>query len=248
MRAGVLIVGSLLWDTKNGRQEWREKRLAMHRQMRVKVPISYGRRSSTRGNTFTMTLVGDGGPLGEAILVPCAVDPIDFLDLVTEAESLWKAEQPKAPPESIAAQWGCVGVSFGAALHQSDWSQRWAAHFATRACAVPPVTADGHVNISWPVVVGDGELDRDLVLATATKAATERPKPNEIADAWVHQQGGYEQYFFENVRCGIRTPDDASIWKRIEEAKPGWLARPDYRVAVAKLRNEAICRLAEQAG
>jgi len=43
----------------------------------------------------------------------------------------------------------------------------------------------------------------------------------DAADAWLHNRG--EAYFFQNVRCGIRTPDDGAIWKRIEEHRPGWL-------------------------
>ncbi|WP_411857810.1 hypothetical protein [Roseiflexus sp.] len=64
----------------------------------------------------------------------------------------------------------------------------------------------------------------DVILATATRANTEQPTVNEIADAWI-KSCGYERYFFENVRHGIRTPEDVRIWRRIEERSPSWLGR-----------------------
>ena len=65
------------------------------------------------------------------------------------------------------------------------------------------------------------------------------PSAEEVADAWADQQDGYEQYFFKNVRNGIRTPDDSRIWHRIEERKPDWLSRDAYGPAIKILRSES---------
>ena len=86
----------------------------------------------------------------------------------------------------------------------------------------------------------DGKpADMDVILAIATKAEQRPPTAFEIADAWTSQDDGHERYFFENVRHGIRTPDDICIWRRIEEQSPRWLQECKYREAIALLRAEA---------
>ncbi|WP_196884982.1 hypothetical protein [Aureivirga sp. CE67] len=51
LTGGVLIIGSLYWDKENNRPEWREKFL-MKNDIKVKIPIRYGRKSSN--DVFTM--------------------------------------------------------------------------------------------------------------------------------------------------------------------------------------------------
>jgi len=46
LNAGILIIGSLLWDEK--RQEWRNARLDRRSQKTVAAPIRYGRLSGKR--------------------------------------------------------------------------------------------------------------------------------------------------------------------------------------------------------
>jgi hypothetical protein len=77
-----------------------------------------------------------------------------------------------------------------------------------------------------------------MILATATRPEQQQPTPTDIADAWVTQSGGHERYFFENVRHGIRTPEDGAIWKRIEAQSPSWLSNPAYAQPIALLRSE----------
>jgi len=66
-----------------------------------------------------------------------------------------------------------------------------------------------------------------------------RPTPEQVAEAWINQEKGHERYSFENIRCGIRTPEDYLIWNRIKEAKPKWLTESAYPEAVAILETEA---------
>ncbi len=54
LRGGVIIIGSLLWDNKISRQEWRKNDLYNRNRFKVNVPIRYGRCSDTRNNTYTM--------------------------------------------------------------------------------------------------------------------------------------------------------------------------------------------------
>jgi hypothetical protein len=77
-----------------------------------------------------------------------------------------------------------------------------------------------------------------MILATATRAQSQAPTAEAIADAWVDRHVGHERYFFENVRHGIRTPDDGLIWKRIEGRQPQWLNDNAYSEAICLLRSE----------
>ena len=187
-----------------------------------------------------MTLSPDG-PTGRAVLVPCKAAIVDVAMLISEAEALWKAEHRDASPRSIGdSSWGCVGVSFRPGAELAGWLEPWADHFDARASAISPVDRYGVLQIPWPKTTPDGApASVDLILATATKAAPSRPSVEDIADAWLGQNNGYERYFFENVRHGIRTPEDGLIWQRIEEQMPRWLGNSSYAEAVALLRREA---------
>lgn len=232
---GILIVGSLLWDSRCHRETWRKSRLAIDRAVHVRVRIRYGKRSESK--TFTMT-IGTSGDAGRAVLVPCRTTQTGVSALFAEAEALWQAEQLGASAGSISASWGCVGVRFRDEPPPTDWASAWADRFRAKgASPVPPVNDDGLLGIPWPSVVAEGAIDCDVILATATRAETTPPSPEEVADAWIDQ--GHERYFFENVRHGIRTPDDARIWQRIEEHKPSWLSEDAYAEAIGILRAES---------
>jgi hypothetical protein len=101
------------------------------------------------------------------------------------------------------------------------------------------VDVDGLLGIPWPTTTQSNKpVDFDVILATATKPDDVLPTPDVIADAWVNQRDGHEVYFFENVRHGIRTPDDQSIWKRIEQRRPPWVKAAVYAQPIALLRAE----------
>ena len=242
MRTGILIIGSLLWDNGH-RGAWRESRLCVQDKVYVKAPIRYGRRSTSRGNTFTMTF-GIDDTLGQAVLVPCVTGVGEVAGLVAEAEALWKAEEPFAAANSIGGPWGCVGVVFRTENTQADWLATWRNHFRSKASAIPPVDDQGILRIPWPVTTAEGRpAEVGAVLATATKAEAKRPTATEIADAWIDQRYGHERYFFENVRHGIRTAEDGLIWRRIEERAPCWLRSGEHAEAVELLRAKAAGRL-----
>ena len=65
-----------------------------------------------------------------------------------------------------------------------------------------------------------------------------------FADAWVSQLEGHENYFFNNVKHGIRTPDDLAIWRRIEDRSPRWINAEPYKEAIEILRGDAelLCK------
>lgn len=225
LRAGVLIIGSLLWDLENGRPAWRDARLDMASVQAVTAPIRYGRKARTRGNSFTMVF-SRMCPAGAAKLVPCSNKISTLQDLVTEAEYLWKAEQPGAKSHRIASTWGCVAVLChperklpDAILH--GWANRVAAEH--RYGNVPQaeaegclVSAHGSLSIDWPrLVEGGAPVQLDILLVTANHPdldGTPRcyPSVENTARAW-NSAGSHAEYFWKNTDSGIRTFQDEEI-------------------------------------
>ena len=238
IRCGILIIGSLLWDNQ-GREKWRQSRLNVDQKVSVRVPIHYWRLSKgeNRGSTYTMTFGGDA-PEGQAWLVPYkkAIDGVGTV--VAEAKALWNAEDHNASPGQIGKQWGCVGVLFQPGVALGDLRSGWAAHFSKKVSSpIPPVDKKGVLGIPWPTLTLDGSpADIDVILATANKAEAPPPSAEDIADAWVDQNDGDKRYFFENVRHGIRTPEDGLIWRQIEQRTPHRLGDKTYAQAIAILR------------
>lgn len=239
MKCGILIIGSLFWDDANERPGWRKERLNTVASIPVRAPIYYGRKSSSRGETYTMTFRRDD-PSGVALLVPCkhGVETID--DLKDEAAALWKAERPQAGPGEIESNWGCVGALLRSNEARETLGPDWKAHFREiRKKGLSVVKPDGELDLVWPEPVTDEPAVMDIILTTATCPEAEPPAVQTLADAWLSQNGGHERYFFENVRHGIRTAHDLEIWRCIEAGAPRWLDTGEYREAVKVLRSEA---------
>ena len=101
VHVGVLIIGSLYWDNKEHRKEWRRERLVdLDKKEYVHAPIRYGRLSRKRGCTYTMVfsrqLDDPNTPRKDcrAIVVPCRTPVNGLEDLVDEARRLWRGECP----------------------------------------------------------------------------------------------------------------------------------------------------------
>jgi hypothetical protein len=184
---------------------------------------------------MTIDPEGSDGALGQAVLVPCLKGPTDVAGLGREAEALWRAEWRKAQAGTISASWGCVAARFDDERAPADWSAWWSRFFRDKASPVGPVTEDGLLEMPWPKA--QDELNLDVVIATVTKAEITPPSAEEVAEAWLSH--GNECYFFENIRHGIRTPDDLEIWRVLEEANRDWLSNDAYAEAIASLRGEA---------
>jgi len=149
MQAGILIIGSLFWDAQPRRKTWRKSRLIVQKTIRVAVPIRYGRRSSTRENTFTMTFA-NGEPDGRGLLVPCRADISDIHAFLTEAEALWKAEDCAASDGSIGKSWGHVGILFRTQTPAAkDLLEAWSDQFQSK-CATAN-HSNGVLSFAWPV-------------------------------------------------------------------------------------------------
>jgi hypothetical protein len=227
--AGVLIIGSLLWDPDPVRESWRNERLLMNSAETVTVPIRYGRLSSSRGNSYTMVF-SRMCPAGHAKLIRCSHTISTLQDLITEAEWLWKAEQPRAEAHRIAADWGCVALLGNPereipANLVGGWAERVDrepdyGRVSQTASEGVLVSEAGLLRIGWPrLVEGGAAVDADLLLVTAndpeiTASSPSYPTVEAIAEAW-NRAGEHVEYFWKNTDDGISTFQDNEIRARL---------------------------------
>ena len=110
MNVGILVIGSLYWDS--AREGWRNDRLVEANPKRVRAPILYGRRSCKRGCTYTMVFSAglERDKFGQAIVLPCKRRASNAEQLLEEAKHLWAAERKRKQTERICKSWGCVAL------------------------------------------------------------------------------------------------------------------------------------------
>jgi hypothetical protein len=234
LSAGVLIIGSLLWDER--RQQWRESRLDMASAQTVTASIRYGRRSAKRGNTYTM--VFSRACVEGHCTVVRYVHPISSVnDLISEAEHLWAAEQNSMVNRQISAGWGCVALlcNPGRSAPQTfltGWANRATQERSYRNVTQTLaegrlVSAGGLLQIAWPRRVADGAAaPLDFLLATVTRPTLtgtplSYPTVEMIANAWNADTGNHVEYFWKNTENGIRTFQDDEIRERMRPRGPG---------------------------
>jgi len=242
-RCGILIIGSLLWNQDAGghRERWRQNRLDLSAKQHVNVPIRYGRRSQTWGDSFTMILDAEASS-GQAVLVPCKAPVSSFEDLIEEVQWLWAAEANEPTSNEFYRGWGCVGSLFRSNEFAQALEDEWRGYFQNaKAAKFPAIDSAGKLNTPWPKLISGAPVeDFEVILGTATmpKPKDNRPNAQQIAKCWIDQNGGHERYFFENVRHGIRTHDDHEIWKAIAAEDPSWLGSGEHDAAIRLLKSE----------
>ncbi len=234
---GILIIGSLYWDDETTREKWRQKRLDLNKTTCISAPIRYGRRSRSRGCSYTMVfseqLNRDPARLGTAIVVPCKRPASSIEDLMDEAEWLWAAEnKSKKSTRVISREWGRVVIKTNPNREiPKEFLQGWnttvsknnSCGLMKHACdEVPIVNEAGILNIDWPSKQDGNALDLDILLATATDptigADRQYPNAKEIADAWKNENGRcYGNYFWCNKKHNITTFQDVEIQQYLSD-------------------------------
>jgi hypothetical protein len=234
MRIGILIVGSLYWDSLPARAAWRANRLKLSDVTQVTAPIRYGRLSISRGNTYTMVFsqsCATPEKLGTALVASAAMRCRQPEDLLVEAQYLWAAERNTVEPGPVSASWGRVGLLVNPAANVGDeYLESWQS-FPGRQRKPAPVAPNerpvvdeetGLALIDWPVDKRTRQaLDYDVLLLTATAptlVAGLYPAPDEIATAWRHDFSGQVTYFHNNRNNGITTFQDDEISRLLNAA------------------------------
>ena len=239
LKGGVLIIGSLLWDEKGERVNWRNIRLDMDNDIHVKAPIRYGRLSSN--NIYTMVFSNDaiGDKSGKAFVVPFKNNPVMSLSHIN-TEAIWLAIAEGMKKAFIACakegkSWGAIGILFNQNKIKSDDQKKitewWHTQFMNdndyekfrtedfrHGDEEPVILRNGLLNFPWLTAVKpeDKELldDYDFVIATTAVPTGEKyPDAEEIAD--MVKADLTRRYFFHNVENGITTFQDEEIKKCI---------------------------------
>lgn len=230
---GVIVIGSLVWEDHlekdegdNIRQDWRRIYLSSEAPTYTRVPIRYGRESSTRKKTYTMIFseTCENNP-GQGLILKFAEPITSFELLETQAIALAQAEGIYKPDNRrLTSQWGSVALLLNPTLVKKDPAtyelivNRWSDIYNTYRQTFNSteykidsernsvITATGMLNISW-----QKEMDPfDILIATPV---IPKPKalltPEEIADRQIKNE--YVEYFDQNKKHSINTYQDEQI-------------------------------------
>jgi hypothetical protein len=108
LNAGVLIIGSLLWD--KGRQAWRDARLDVSSTQTATAPIRYGRLSGAqRGYTYTMVF-SRLSQMGHAKVVRYSRTISTVEDLIAEFLRLAAERRKRIAKNALSTAMGAVFV------------------------------------------------------------------------------------------------------------------------------------------
>ncbi|WP_199141794.1 hypothetical protein [Pedobacter sp. ASV12] len=115
LKGAVIIIGSLLWDTekKTERKKWQQHLLLTQKQ-RVRLPIRYGRFSSSRSQTYSMVFSNKLNLLNEmgmGYVVPFKEYIAQKADLLNQVTLLSKAEGFDKGDGLMFKSWGTVCIA-----------------------------------------------------------------------------------------------------------------------------------------
>jgi hypothetical protein len=229
LKGGVIIIGSLLWQDYLDRQgddirlNWRNAHLDIKNRIPVKLPIRYGRISSS--NIMTMVFsnrMAKKNGFGYVVPFKNIIDNKD--KLLCEAVALSAAEGMKG---NFVCSWGILTYLLNDSIIDVDkkkeivklFRQRKNAGFNVleykvgkeRSC----ITKSLKLDIHWVVPVLESDKPKidelHFLLATATKPMSKIPSPQEIAQTI--KSDNKRKYFINNLTHGIITYNDFEISK-----------------------------------
>lgn len=228
LTGGVLIIGSLIWDTDKQRVDWRNNFLQVKKQIPVVAPIRYGRISKDRKCTFSMVFSNDCNETlfkGAGIFVPFKDNPINLEKIKTHSQELIKSERKLAKLENNNNNWGwgaltiCLNPeilngnskkSEHAKLLLYYWNEKYSNGFNPEEYKVgnefPILSKQGVLKFNWTEELNE----YDFIIATATKPNIEiYPTAKIIAERMITNE--YTEYFNKNLAFGISTFQDKEI-------------------------------------
>ncbi len=232
LKGGVIIIGSLIWEDhlkeKNQdfiRRDWKNQNLLTDRKL-TPVPIRYGRKSSSRKDTYTMIFTkSNENSLGQGLIIEFRETINSFEDLEIQAIALAIAEGIYTSSNNrISSTWGSVGLLINPALKKSDFakfeflSKKWtdiyqsyyetffAIDYKCNEDLEPPIDQNGILTINWQEAMNGF----DLLIATLVIPDPKRQlTAQEIADKMREKE--YFKYFKSNVLNKIKTTQDEQI-------------------------------------
>jgi len=225
MKVGILIIGSLFWDTEKGRPDWRKNHLVFKKKIKVSVPIRYGRLSNN-GRTYTMVFskgVQEKSNLGIAYLIPLKEIIHNTDELFNEAQALSKAEGNDTNLIIGHTNWAVISILFNpkSSIDKYEIETKWEENinkndltdFLQKHIKIEPplINKKGVLDISWLQAIEEeqqNEVDLfDIILTTCTlPTGYLNPKQHaKIANT------DLRKYFKNNQKYGILTFEDDEI-------------------------------------
>ncbi len=229
LKGGVIIIGSLLWqnylykEDDNIRLNWRNAHLDIKNKIPVKLPIRYGRKSSS--NIMTMIFSNRmTKKYGFGYVVPFKKKISNQDELIYEAVTLSTAEGMKG---YFVCSWGVLTYLLNDSIIETGKKKEIIKLFRQRknngfnineykvgrerSC----ITRSLKLDINWVVPI----LERDkpkidglkFLLAAATKPMKNIPSFKEIAETI--KLDNKRNYFINNLINGIITYNDFEISK-----------------------------------
>lgn len=235
VKSGVLIIGSLLWQDyvhekgDNIRLNWRNFRLDMSKKIQVKVPIRYGRISSSEIPTMVFSNVMKN-KCGFGYLIPFKKNIESEEELICETMALSVAEGMRG---KFVTNWGVLSylingekisidnkkqiISFFRKRKNQDFDIAKYKIKGERACLTKSLKLD----IDWikPILKSDENKINsfDVVFATATKPNAERLSIQSLAEKiW---EDNDRRYYLNNIANGIITQEDFEISNKLKRKK-----------------------------
>lgn len=238
MKGGILIIGSLLWDKKEHRIEWRKNSLLISDKLHVFAPICYGRESGKKENkNYTMVFSSNlekSKNFGTGFLVPFKDKSVEkFENILNEARKLSNAENSNENGDSKLSKgnkikWCTIGIVFNPKLEKekkNNLLEKWQQiiinedglkdnmEYCINKTEKSILSEKGEILINWLTTVNPKNQNKlnefDFILATCTKPNLEEyPKLNELKESVLKDTRGY---FFNNIKNGITTYQDRKI-------------------------------------
>ena len=241
IKGGVIIIGSLLWETKDNaladgetlaqqRQNWRNTNLNFRLQKEVDLPITYGRTSSTRKCTYTMVFSSLFlNKLGKGLIVPYKeeFDFNTFSIFKNQGIDLAKVEGISKSKEICCKNWGCIGIYINPDSINSKKIKKYWDEFRLLDDNYLSIKAADYkfdrIKEDISLLNEDYTLKSDCLIQTALDFlffTYIKPKHrNEKSETFPTSEevaeeikiSGYDTYFRENKRNGILTFNDKEI-------------------------------------
>jgi hypothetical protein len=229
LKGGVLIIGSLIWDKSPTRTKWRKLCLIEERKIYTPVKIRYGRRSTSREDTYSMIFSNHPNTeFGQGLILPFKDEIKNFLQIekqsyaLAKAEGIWKeSDKPK-----IYAGWGTVGILFNPKIDEKSKSliiERWIKIYENYKGKFEPknyinesdenqvIDENGVLKLEWV----EEMKEFDFLLATPVKPRPRRLlSSKEIAQKMIDKN--YFEYFEMNNSNQIFTFQDEEIKEELK--------------------------------
>jgi hypothetical protein len=229
LKGGAIIIGSLLWDSKQERKDWRENNLKADNKVRVFLPIRYGRLSNSRRKTYTMVFSNNcyRCGLGTGWVVQFRTETDSFDDLKREAKEMGKAE---GISNGLFCDWDVVSLILNPnKVIDNSIREEWTNLMkdklknhqllkATTKSEKASIDSNGFLKIRWPKKVTNCKnIDLDFLLATPTlPTITKNRYPSIFQISNAMTKAKYCEYFIENIKNKITTFQDKKILDRLK--------------------------------